>query len=187
MKTTLCLLTLLATMTGFVSAQPAPEVEALHGAAHDGDLETVSRLLEAGIAVDLRDPGERTPLMWAGFNGHTPVVLQLLENGAAVDAKDTNGRTALMYAASGPFVETVEVLLDKGAEVNAQDTLEGFTALMTAAAEGQLEVVTLLLARGADPVLEDVDGDTAASFAEQNGHPAVFDLLRSPPPPAKKP
>jgi ankyrin repeat protein len=55
--------------------------------------------------------------------------------------------------------------------------LEGFTALMTAAAEGQLEVVRLLLERGADPTLVDTDGDTALSFARQNGHTMVAQLL----------
>ena len=66
-------------------------------------------------------------------------------------------------------------------KVNVQGKLEGFTALMTAAAEGQLDVVRLLLAYGADPGLEDKDGDTAASFARQNGHSAVVDLLENPP------
>jgi ankyrin repeat protein len=58
---------------------------------------------------------------------------------------------------------------------------------MTAAAEGQVEVVRVLLAYGADPELEDVDGDTAESFAIQNGHLQVVAAFRDPPPPVKKP
>jgi ankyrin repeat protein len=115
--------------------------------------------------------------MFAAFNGHRRVVSFLLVEGAKVDHKDANGRTALMYASSGPFAETVELLLDAGAEVDVQGMLEGFTALMTAAAEGQLEVVELLLERGADPALEDVDGDTALSFARQGRHNEVVALL----------
>ena len=75
------------------------------------------------------------------------------------------------------------MLLEKGAAVDVQGTLEGFTALMTAAAEGQTEVVRLLLEHGADPGLKDKDGDTAASFARENGHTAVVELLENPPPP----
>jgi len=172
---------------GVVGAQSAPQVEPLHEAAYAGNLEEVTRLLEEGAAVDVPDLEGRTPLMWASFNGHTAVDALLLENGAAINAREVNGRTALMYASSGPFAETVELLLEKGAEVNTQGTAEGFTALMTAAAEGQVEVVRLLLAYGANLDLEDVDGDTAESFATQNGHSQVVAALRDPPPRARKP
>ena len=172
---------------GVVGAQSAPQVEPLHEAAYAGNLEEVTRLLEEGAAVDVPDLEGRTPLMWASFNGHTAVDALLLENGAAINAREVNGRTALMYASSGPFAETVELLLEKGAEVNTQGTAEGFTALMTAAAEGQVEVVRLLLAYGANLDLEDVDGDTAESFATQNGHLKVVAMLRAPPPPAEEP
>jgi ankyrin repeat protein len=170
-----------------VVAQPSMQIEVLHEAAFAGNLDEVKRLLEEGAVVDVPDPDGRTALMWASFNGHTAVDALLLEHGAAIDAREVNGRTALMYASSGPFAGTVGLLLEKGADVNAQGTGEGFTALMTAAAEGQMEVVRVLLAYGADPDLEDVDGDTAESFAMQNGHLQVVAALRAPPPPAEKP
>lgn len=162
------------------TAATSPAEVQLAEHAFAGNLDEVTRLVSSGTKVDSVDGEEHTPLMWAAFNGHAAVVSYLLEAGAAVDARDVNGRTALMYAASGPFPETVELLLDKGAEVNAAGTLEGFTALMMAAAEGQAEVVRLLLERGADPGIQDEDGDTAASFARQNGHTAVVGLLESP-------
>ena len=124
----------------------------------------------------------RTPLMLAAFNGHAPVLGYLLDQDVAVDARDANGRTALMYASSGPFLEAVQLLLDAGAEVNVQGTQEGFSALMTAASEGLVDIVRLLLVRGADPAMADMDGDTAASFAQENGHSAVVELLENPPP-----
>jgi ankyrin repeat protein len=187
MKIMAWLLILSPLMVAVVAAQPEPRIEALHAAAFAGNLEEVRRLLEQGVAVDARDAEGRTPLMWASFNGHTAVDALLLEKGAAIDAREVNGRTALMYASSGPFVGTVGLLLEKGAEVNLQGTAEGFTALMTAAAEGQLEVVRVLLAYGADPDIEDVDGDTAESFATQKGHLEVVVLLRNPPPAAGRP
>lgn len=156
--------------------------QALMEAAYRGQLEEVQRLVVAGATVDARDPENRTSMMWAAFNGHTAVVALLLKQGAELEAKDVNGRTALLYASSGPFAPTVELLLKSGADVNVQGSLEGFTALMTAAAEGQVEVVRLLLAHGAEPSLEDQDGDTARSFAQQHGHLEVVELLDNPPP-----
>jgi ankyrin repeat protein len=183
MKTLISMTALLWSLCVPVAAQTpvqlTPEEQALLQAAHDGQLEQVQRLVAAGTAVDAADPENRTALMFAAFNGHTPVVAFLMEAGAEVDHKDVNGRAALMYASSGPFSETVELLLDGGADIDTQGTLEGFTALMTAAAEGQVDVVRLLLDRGADRSLEDKDGDTALSFARQNGHSEVVAMLES--------
>ena len=171
-------------------AQSGPSAsleQQLMEASYLGKLELVKQLALKGATIDAADPEKRTSLMWAAFNGHTPVVQYLLLKGADLEAKDSNGRTALMYASSGPFAETVELLLVKGAETNVQGTLEGFTALMTAAAEGQVDVVRLLLEHGADVSLEDQDGDTARTFAQQNGHSAVVELLDNPPPAQPQP
>ena len=156
------------------------EEQALLEFAYLGKLSEVERLVSEGTSVDVVDPEKRTALMFAAFNGHTSVVEYLRKQGAKIDTKDINGRTALMYAASGPFAETVDFLLTEGADVNVQGSLEGFTALMTAAAEGQVEVVRHLLDHGADTSLEDEDGDTALSFARQNGHTEVVELLEKP-------
>jgi ankyrin repeat protein len=158
-------------------SQPSPDEQALLQSAYLGQLEEVRRLVPGILSPDTIDAEKRTPLMFASFNGHTPVIAYLLEAGAAVDSTDSAGRTALMYAASGPFPEAVAMLLVWGAEVNIQGTLEGFTPLMTAAAEGQAEVVEILLDAGADRDLKDQDGDTALSFARENGHSHVVALL----------
>ena len=191
MKILITLMALLSSVTTHLAAQApvqlTPEEQALMESAYMGKLEEVRRLVLDGTSVNAIDAERRSPLMFAAFNGHAPVAEYLLDAGAEIDVKDSNGRTALMYASSGPFAGTVGLLLEKGAEVNLQGTAEGFTALMTAAAEGQVEVVRVLLAYGADPDLEDVDGDTAESFATQNGHSQVVAALRAPPPPVEKP
>ena len=183
MKPLITLTVLLLSVCGPLAAQApvrmTPEKQALMEAAYTGNLEEVRRLVLDGTPVDSIDAERRTPLMFAAFNGHAPVVEYLLGAGAEIDARESNGRTALMYASSGPFEETVKLLLASGAEVNVQGTLEGFTALMTAAAEGQVEVVRHLLDHDADRSLEDEDGDTALTFARQNGHTEVIALLES--------
>lgn len=185
MKSLIALMALLWIVCSPLAAQTpvqlTPEEQALMESAYTGNLEEVRRLVLDGTSVDAIDAERRTPLMWAAFNGHTPVAEYLLDAGAEIDAKDGNGRTALMYASSGPFEETVKLLLADGAEVDVQGTLEGFTPLMTAAAEGQVEVVRQLLDHGADRSLKDTDGDTALTFAQQNGHTEVVALLEKSP------
>lgn len=165
------------------TAKPGgPEtVNSLHDACFNGAKEMVEKELKRGADVNKPDEGGRTPLMLAAYNGHTAIVRSLLQQGAKVNVQDAEGRTALMYAATGPYVETVQQLLDHEAKVNIQDGKEHWSALMFAAAEGQAEVVKALLKSGANASLRDVDGDTAANFARNNGHAEVVKLLQAGP------
>ena len=151
----------------------------LHQAALNGNKSEVIRLLAEGTDVNRKDMDGRTSLMYASYNGHTENVNELLKNGAEVNIVDDFGRTALMFASSGPFHETVKLLLENQADPDLADTEEHFTALMYAAAEGQLEVVKTLLAYDANPALKDIDNDDAATFAENNQHYEIADLIRS--------
>ena len=148
-------------------------------AALNGKVETVKKALTQGYTVDSRDSENRTVLMYAAFNGHADIAQDLIDVGADVNAQDAIGTSALMFAASAPGgAETVQLLIDAGAEINMVDNNEHFSALMWAAAEGQTENVKLLLKYKADATLQDVDGDTAESFAAKKGHTAIAQLLK---------
>ena len=153
-------------------------IDELFDAALNGDLDKVKMNIENGFDVNSPNEDNQSLLMLAGFNGHTELCEYLIKKGAHTEARDNDGRTALIFASTGPFPKTVELLLQNDSNPNAIDNLEHFTPLMHAAAEGQLEVVKILLEAGADPSLKDVDGDTAESFATQNGHNEVAGLLR---------
>lgn len=157
----------------------APGRQELIRAALEGRAKVVRRGLEAGLSPDATDGRGtgNTPLMVAAYNGHTEIVRLLLEEGAQIGVRNAEGRTALMFASTGSFPETVALLLRHGADPNATDEGEGWSALMFAAAEGHGEVVRTLLEGGADPSLTDRDGETARTFAENNGHAEVAGLL----------
>jgi len=157
-------------------ADPASE-DLLRQAAFEGNETNVEALIGMGVEVNAADAEGRTALVFAAFNGHSQILLELLEAGAKVKMRDAMGRTPLMYACTGPFPEAVKILLDQGADPNAVDSDEHFTPLMHAAAEGHLEVVKVLLTHGADPSLKDIDGDDAATFAQQAGHVKVADFI----------
>jgi ankyrin repeat protein len=153
--------------------------QAMNEAALNGNLEKITGFITQGADPNGIDQDGRTPLMFAAFNGHTEIVRLLLEAGAEPGLRDAMGRTALLYASTGPFAETVKLLLDHHSDPNMVDHDEHFSPLMHAAAEGQLEVVRILLDAGADPFLKDIDGETAALFARNNGHTEVAGLIQS--------
>jgi ankyrin repeat protein len=162
-------------------ATPAPDTtpvpEPIIEAALAGNTPLIGQALAAGFEPDRRDEQGRTVLMYAAFNGHSAVIEKLLDAGADINAQDQTGSTALMFASSGPFPQTVQLLIERGAKVNTSDNNEHWTALMWAAAEGQADNVKLLLNNKADPTLKEADGDTAESFATQNGHTTVAQIL----------
>ncbi len=121
----------------------------LHGAAGDGDLEQVKKLLETAD-VNGRDSLGSTPLMFAASKGQLDVVTILIDKKADVNAKNSDGLTALMFASMEGSLPVVKLLLEKGAEpeMNAPDKI-GKNALSYAKTEGRKEVADLLSSKGA--------------------------------------
>ena len=150
----------------------------IHEAAMNGLTADIERMIAEGADIDLKDGDGRTPLMYASFNGHSGIMQKLISKDAMVNQSDNYGRTPLMFASSGPYPEAVRLLLKNQADPNLLDKEEHFTALMYAAAEGQTEIVKILLTFKADPGKKDVDGDDAMTFARNNGHNEIVNLLQ---------
>jgi ankyrin repeat protein len=106
----------------------------LHFAARDGHLEVVRALLDAGAAIDDRDPNDITPLLFAASNDRVAVAKLLIARGADIQAMDWYGRTPL-YAAI---------------DVRNRDSPEPASGSGTDVA-GNLELIRLLLDKGAKP------------------------------------
>jgi hypothetical protein len=113
-----------------------PDYKNLVGAATDGDLETVHRLLAAGADPSLRDLSDggifgMTPLFAAASIGELSIVRMLLAHGAAVnDQPLTSGKavcgTALHAAcgcdhARGRQADCAEVLVRAGCDTQIED------------------------------------------------------------------
>ena len=162
-----------------VEALPPIPIEFIMDSALNGNVEAIALALEAGINPDLTDENGRTPLMLAAFNGHTEIAERLLEAGARLDLRDSTNRTAFMFACTGPNLKLVTLLHRRGANINDIDSHESWTPLMFAAAEGYSDVVQYLLSNGANPKAEDVDGETAATFARQRGFAEVAALIEA--------
>jgi ankyrin repeat protein len=81
----LVLTVLLAYSAGI--AQAADKDPELVGAAREGDLKEVVRLLNQGADVNARGDRDRTALMMAADQGNLEIVKLLIEKGADVNAK----------------------------------------------------------------------------------------------------
>ncbi|WP_217168870.1 ankyrin repeat domain-containing protein [Streptomyces sp. AC512_CC834] len=169
----------------------------LSRAAQDGDVATVVRLLDAGVAVDTLGEDARTALDLAAQCNQADVVRVLLAAGAdtAAHAGPYGDLTPLTCAAMFGSTEAVGALLDAGVSMAAQDRIP-YTPLVVAVGDNHLETVALLVEREADGArmgsrLRARRGGVPPARPGGRGHghgPARGAVMRAlPPPPSQKP
>ncbi|XP_077061208.1 ankyrin-2 isoform X1 [Siphateles boraxobius] len=148
----------------------------LHIAAHYGNVNVATLLLNRGAAVDFTARNGITPLHVASKRGNTNMIDLLLDRGSQIDAKTRDGLTPLHCAARSGHDPAVEILLEKGAPILAR-TKNGLSPLHMSAQGDHVECVKHLLQHKA-PV-DDVTLDylTALHVAAHCGHYRVTKLL----------
>lgn len=125
----------------------------LHWAAHNGEVEIVTALLDSGAQIDADEIGlyGGKPLHWAAE--HAPNIVELLlARGAAVDSRNLMpgemlGYTPLIMCACqrNDCAECARLLLDAGADINARSAA-GKTAEDYALERGSEQVLAILRA-----------------------------------------
>ncbi|XP_077961969.1 ankyrin-2b isoform X37 [Gasterosteus aculeatus] len=148
----------------------------LHIAAHYGNVNVATLLLNRGAAVDFTARNGITPVHVASKRGNTNMVALLLDRGSQIDGKTRDGLTPLHCAARSGHDRAVELLLERGAPLLAR-TKNGLSPLHMAAQGDHVECVKHLLLHKA-PV-DDVTLDylTALHVAAHCGHYRVTKLL----------
>ncbi|XP_071264437.1 ankyrin-3-like [Salvelinus alpinus] len=148
----------------------------LHIAAHYGNVNVSTLLLNRGAAIDFPARNGITPLHVASKRGNTNMVALLLDRGAQIDAKTRDGLTPLHCAARSGHDPAIELLLERGAPILAR-TKNGLSPLHMSAQGDHVECVKHLLQHKA-PV-DDVTLDylTALHVAAHCGHYRVTKLL----------
>ena len=180
-----------------MSAEPFDDIEErgpvrAHFAADRADVETLRRLLAAGLSPDAEYDG--TPVVW---NGKTPLLtlciawhddagdrvgcFKLLRDaGANLEATDRLGRTPLHCAATAGKPDLLSLLIQAGVNVEAVDRYANATALHDAASSserGVVDCVELLLAAGADMDARDNSGRRPFDIALTDNCPRLFPLF----------
>nr|XP_046258602.1 ankyrin-3 isoform X16 [Scatophagus argus] len=148
----------------------------LHIAAHYGNINVATLLLNRGAAVDFMARNDITPLHVASKRGNSNMVKLLLDRGAKIDAKTKDGLTPLHCGARSGHEQVVEILLDRGAPFLSK-TKNGLSPLHMATQGDHLNCVQLLLQH--DVPVDDVTNDylTALHVAAHCGHYKVAKLI----------
>ena len=153
----------------------------LHVAASSGQLEVVSRLLDSGVFVDIKDYLGFRPITMATLSGSSAMVRLLASRGAdiySIDDVDDKKYMLLEKAASNNHLDVLEVLLNLGMDINSV-TEDDNTALIMASLYGHVDTVKYLIDAGAELELRNVQGNTAVMAATFKGHALVVRELVS--------
>ncbi|XP_034073910.1 ankyrin-3-like isoform X17 [Gymnodraco acuticeps] len=148
----------------------------LHIAAHYGNINVATLLMNRGAAVDFKARNDITPLHVASKRGNGNMVRLLLERGSKIDARTKDGLTPLHCGARSGHEQVVEMLLDRGAPILSK-TKNGLSPLHMATQGDHLNCVQLLLHH--EVPVDDVTNDylTALHVAAHCGHYKVAKVI----------
>lgn len=140
-------------------------------AAHEGNRERVTKLLDNGADIETQGYHGYTALLVAAVFGKTGVMTVLLARGANTSAQDTRGRTALHHVAGEGNWKVVHILVVRGnADVEVRDH-DGNTPLHSAVLGSNSgvkaipKVIAILLAGGAEKEAKEYGGYSALELA----------------------
>ncbi|KAJ8132800.1 hypothetical protein O1611_g824 [Lasiodiplodia mahajangana] len=134
-------------------------------------------LIERNADINIPDRGGRTPLFYAVLFDRSEAIQRLLQAKADPNFLDKNGKSPLHWAAKQGNTEAVELLVKYGTDVNRPDD-DGQTPLMFAAMNNHYDTIAILLdAEAAIDTRDSINEQSAVSFAAENGHTKVVELL----------
>jgi len=117
---------------------------ALIRAAERGDLAALTRLLEAGADVHVRDAHGRNAVLAATQRGQVEAARLLIARGADVNAQNDIHDSAFLLAGASGHTEIVRLALAAGADLKSVNRYGG-TALIPACHHGHVDTVRVLL------------------------------------------
>lgn len=120
-------------------------------AAHMGQAQTVSTLLQLDAQVNARGSKGNTALIKAAQRDHTETIRVLLAQGKGikVDAQTRGGRTPLSFVVEAEDLSAVTLLHSHGAKINQPDG-QGDSMLIGTFLHKKYEVLDSLVAKGAN-------------------------------------
>ena len=161
--------------------------------AISGDIDELSRWLDSGGDIDIKDENGATPIMWAVYGAHHDLVEHLLDRGAETASRgviwlDENQQSfagnLMTIATSRADTAMLRLLVEKGGlEIDGREwdptsnSHSGWRALQSAASNRYSEIVDLLLDLGAIPELENEGENAPLMMAAANDVELIARIL----------
>jgi ankyrin repeat protein len=118
-------------------------IQPIHGAASNGHVEVVRRLLDSGISVESKAVGQVSLLSIAALKGDVDLVKLCLEYSAHVNCVDEDNENAFYAAAGTGNLEILQLLADHNADLDVPNK-NGLKPSMIAQNNGHTKAVELI-------------------------------------------
>jgi uncharacterized protein len=149
-------------------------------AAHNSDIATIQKLLDAGARIDAVNNVGSNAYSCALYSGRFDLLPFFLTKGLRIDADEGQ---SFRQAVSDGQREAVEFFLAAGLDPNLRCPNQVYpynpTALQVAAEKDDFDMVRLLVDHGASVTLQDENGGRPLLAAVQNGNLALQRYLRA--------
>ncbi len=149
----------------------------LQYAAHVGDLDAVTMLLNNGARVDNLASNQASALLFSVEKGHYEIAEMLLKFKSDPNlAESCDGFSPVHTCAHTGRIDIMELLIKYNANV-FQKTLKKRHALHYAASSGQTEMVRFLIRCGLDPLEVEQNGSSSLDIARARDNNAMRDIF----------
>ncbi|MEM9541047.1 MAG: ankyrin repeat domain-containing protein [Cyanobacteria bacterium P01_E01_bin.42] len=155
------------------------KTSALDWAASHGDIDSIQKLMDAGVNINARAQGDEgsIPLITAVIHGHFETVKFLVNAGAdltVLQEEEEDGKNALSLAIERGYPDIACWLREAGATL-PKNADEGYL-MVTAARRQDEEAVQMLLDLGVDVNACDRNGYTLLSMAALSDLPEIVEI-----------
>ena len=154
-----------------------PAAGRLVNAARSGDVDGVTKAIEAGEVVDQPSIGGMSALHWAAREGNLEVVTVLVEASANPNLPNKAGKTPVALAAESGNLEVLEFLVSMGGDIAHTDEIGGTPLLWAVALSKNPATAKYLVEQGASVNVVDKSGMTPLIWAAGIGQPESVALL----------
>lgn len=145
-----------------------PNMNGLHDAASDGNIEYAQLMLDYGIDINTSDKHCITPFHCAAKYNHVSMMEFLIDHGADMNAIEIDwGKHAMHIAACDGSIDSMQWLLNHGIDVDIKDN-GSRTSLHWASYHGKVDAVRFLISKGTD-----------VNSMNKYGENVLFDAARS--------